>query len=175
MQILAKILTCMTSGFNRYFKARLFSGQISNVLQYHSGGDDYCPESDCDAIVGEICNNPTHKFIYCWKDSTPRKAQTGEKRLYSVKNGVVCTEIWLKNDGKIEINAKNAEINISETATVKCNSATIQATQSITADAPFVNLGGEGGGLVLTENSVILDSTKKPCIITPNTAKTKAL
>lgn len=168
MQILAKILNTLTSGFNRHFSARLYSGQISNVMQYHSGGDDYNPAADCEAMVTEIADNPAHKFAYCWKDATPRKAQTGEKRLYSVNGGKVCAEIWLKNDGKIEI---TGDTDIS----VNCKNANITASESATIDAPAINLGGAGGAPVLTEKSVILDSAQLPCRITSNTAKTKAL
>lgn len=167
MQILAKMLNTLTSSNIRHFKARLLSGQIANVMQFHGGGDDFCPAPDTEAVVGEILNNANHKYVYCWKDSTPRKAKEGEKRIYAIKDGAVCGEIWLKNNGEIELTGDAKMV-------INCQNAEINAQTETTINSPVINLGGAGGAAVLTENSTILDSNKKPCIITANTVKTKA-
>ena len=155
--------------YNRFFKVQIFSKQNTNVVQFNSGGDDYNPPANCEGLGGIIGNNPNNGYILAWRDEIERTAEPGEKRLYAVNgdNKVAC-EIHLKNDGSVVISG-GADITIKSSAKVN-----ITATAAnITADE--VNLGGSGGGLVLTENSTILDSSGGSCIITPNTSITKAV
>lgn len=46
---------------------------------------------------------------------------------------------------------------------------------NIIINGGIINLGGSDGAFVLTENSVITDGEGRPCTITSNTTKTKAL
>lgn len=145
----------------RYFKVKVLAGQLHNFIQFTSGGDDYCPLNNSEALGGMINNNPAHGFIVGWRDFTDKKAAPGEKRIFAVnaKNQPVA-ELHLKNDGKIVANGSGLIFEVSGDATIK---------------AATVNLGAEGGAFVLTENSTILDGEGRTCIITSNTTKTKAV
>ncbi len=119
MFLKASIQKVLIDLHKRFFQANLYTNQTGNFLQYHSGGDDYSPASDCEGLGGTIGNNPANGFIFAWKDNILKKSQPGEKRIYSVKNGTeVAAEIYLKNDGNIEITgSENVEVNINGSIT----------------------------------------------------------
>ena len=52
---------------------------------------------------------------------------------------------------------------------------TINVSGAATINAASINLGGESGAFVLTENSTILDGESRECTITSNTTKVKAV
>lgn len=145
----------------RFFKSKVLFSQIHNFIQYTSGGDDYCPLNDAEALGGMINNNPAHGFIFGWIDATDKIAAPGEKRIYAVgADGKVVTALHLKNNGTIDAVGSKLAINVSGDATIT---------------AASVNLGGAGGAFVLTENSEIKDGEGRICTITSNTTKTKAV
>lgn len=145
----------------RYFQSKVLSSEIHNFNQYTSGGDDYCPLKNAEALGGMINNNPAHGFIFGWKDATDKIAAPGEKRIYSVDaEGKVVAALYLKNDGTIDASGSKLIINVSGDATI---------------NATTINLGGAGGAFVLTENSTILDGENRECTITSNTTKVKAV
>ena len=151
----------------RYFKVKIMAGQLHNFIQYTSGGDDYCPLDNSEALGGMINNNPAHGFIVGWRDFTDKKAAPGEKRIFAVNaNNQPVAELHLKNDGKIAVSGSGLVFEVSGDASIKATKATIKAA---------VNLGDEGGAFVLTENSVIKDGEGRVCTITSNTTKTKAV
>jgi len=160
----------------RYFKVKIFAGQLHNYIQYSSGGDDYCPLDNSEALGGNINNNPAHGFVIGWRDETAKKAQPGEKRIFAVNSdNEVVAELHLKNDGKIAVSGSGLVFEVSGDATVKANNLTADVTAAATIKAATVNLGGTSGAFVLTENSVIKDSLNGACTITSNTTKTKAV
>ena len=151
----------------RYFKVKIMAGQLHNFIQYTSGGDDYCPLDNSEALGGMINNNPAHGFIVGWRDFTDKKAAPGEKRIFAVNaNNQPVAELHLKNDGKIAVNGSGLVFEVSGDASIKATTATIKAA---------VNLGDEGGAFVLTKNSTIKDGEGRVCTITSNTTKTKAV
>ena len=157
-----KILEMLTNAKTRFFKCRVLANQLHHFTQYTSGGDDYCPLINTEALGGTISNNPAHGFIFGWVDATEKKTAPGEKRIFAVNaDNIPVAELHLKNDGKINVSGSGNVINVPEGV------ATINATT--------VNLGGDGGAFVLTENSQIMDGENRPCTITSNTTKTKAV
>lgn len=176
MLLKIKVLERLINGFNRYFKSTLQKNRVSNLVQFHSGGDDYNPPDNAEGLAGAIGDNPADGFIFAWRDKTTRKAAKGEKRLYSVDtSGAEIAEIWLKNTGEIVVSGKSVNITVDGNLTVSATGvASVSATSSATVSAPTVNLGGDGGAFVLTENSTIVDSLGGTCSITSNTTKTKA-
>ena len=160
----------------RYFKVKIFAGQLHNYIQYTSGGDDYCPLNNSEALGGMINNNPAHGFVIGWRDVTDKKAAPGEKRIFAVDaDNKPVAEIHLKNDGKIAVMGSGLIFEVSGDASVKANALTANIAATATITAATVNLGGEGGAFVLTENSTIKDSQGGDCVITSNTSKTKAV
>lgn len=156
-----KILTQLITDKIRSFQSKVLFSEVRNFAQYTSGGDDYCPLKNADALGGMLNNNPAHGFIFGWRDATDKIAAPGEKRIYSVDaEGKVVAALHLKNDGTIDAAGSKLTINVSGAATI---------------NATTINLGGEGGAFVLTENSTILDGESRECTITSNTTKTKAV
>lgn len=160
----------------RYFKVKILAGQLHNFIQFTSGGDDYCPLDNSEALGGMINNNPAHGFIVGWRDFTDKKAAPGEKRIFAVNaENQPVAELHLKNDGKIAVNGSGLVFEVSGDASVKANALTADIASTATIKAATVNLGAEGGAFVLTENSTIKDSQGGVCTITSNTTKTKAV
>lgn len=166
----------------RYFSTTTHAKRATKLVQFHSGGDDYCPLSVNEGLSDCIGQNPADGVVFAWRDDVVRKSEQGEKRLYSVMydkenqvpvyddsgNLVVGGEIFLKNDGSIEITGgADVVINTTGNVNIKANSVNIEAQA--------VNLGGEGGAFVLTENSSIVDGEGRACTITSNTTNTKAV
>lgn len=135
----------------RYFQSSILSRQISKLVQFHSGGDDFCPLKDMEGLGGAIGNNPANGFVFAWRDDVERKCGEGEKRLYAIKKNsdtgevLACNEIYLKNDGTIELNSgKDLKIVVHEVVTVECQTANIKATSKVNIDSPVTNLGVGG-------------------------------
>lgn len=103
----ANITNRLIKGVNRFFQVTLFSNQSSNILQYHSGGDDYNPPENTETLCETIGNNPAHGITFVYKDSIERKSAPGEKRIYATETngGKVVAEFHLKNNGDVVITA----------------------------------------------------------------------
>ena len=101
----ATIFTRLRKDFNRFFQICFIQRQTINAIQYHSGGDDYNPPDNIEAIGGEIIDNPAHSIIIAYKDKTIRISEPGEKRIYATdETGQnVVAEFHLKNNGDILI------------------------------------------------------------------------
>jgi len=186
-----KILEIFKNFNLRFFKTSLLSRQIAKIVQFHSGGDDYCPLLECEGLGGSIGNNPSNGFVFAWRDCIERKSQPGEKRIYAIRKDEetgeidVVSEIYLKNDGTVEISggkdltvAINGNANFTVTGNTNLTTSgdtIINSTGSATFTGSVVNLGGDDGALVLTENSEIKDGEGRTCTITSNTSITKAV
>jgi hypothetical protein len=111
----------------RFFNTTTMSGRASKLVQFHSGGDDYCPTKECEGLSDCVGNNPADGIVVAWRDDVKRTAAPGEKRFYSLLldedtgepkrdtttgEMLVAAEIHLKNDGNIVI--KNASNGSSE-------------------------------------------------------------
>lgn len=177
-----KLLEIFNKSRLRYFNTTSMSGRASKLVQFLSGGDDFCPSLRHEGLADCIGSNPADGVVFAWRDDVVKTAQEGEKRIYAVKidpetkepiyddvgNMTVAAEIHLKNDGSIAITG-GADLNIKSEGDVNIKST------NATIEAETVNLGGAGGALVLTENSTIIDGNGKTCTITSNTTKTKAV
>lgn len=78
-----------------------------------------------------------------------QKAQAGDKRTYARDtDGNSVAELWLKNDGAIVLENANGSVSIAAdgSITVNCTVATVNAAS--------VDLGGTGGGGLITTQSV---------------------
>lgn len=113
MLLKASIKERFVSGVNRFFKVHLFARQNVQPVQFHSGGDDYNPPETSEGLAGTIGENPANSVVFAWRDGIERKSRPGEKRIYAVNttDGNVCGEIYLRNDGIIEVN-NAADLNI---------------------------------------------------------------
>lgn len=183
MFLKAKITKIFKEAKKRCFQINLMARQTSKIIQYDSGGDDYSPLLEVEGLVNFIGNNPRNGFVTGWRDFTERKSEPGEKRIYSITKNpdtgeiIQVAEVHLKNDGSIDING-TADINLNSNANVNINvngNAILKASGNTTINSPVVNLGGEGGALVLTENSTIKDGEGRLCSIISNTTTTKAV
>jgi hypothetical protein len=132
-----KILEIFKSLNLRSFKTKLLSMQVSKLVQFHSGGDDYCPLLECEGLGGSIGNTPANGFVFAWRDDVERKSNPGEKRIYAIKKDVatgliaVQNEIYLKNDGTIEVTGgKDLKIVVNGNADIKAQKVNIDATQT---------------------------------------------
>lgn len=98
-----KIITSFLKNFTRYFKVNFTQNQTSSALQYHSGGDDYNPPENTEALGGHIGDNPAHSIVFAYKDNVEKKSAPGEKRIYATdETGEnIMAEIHLKNNGDI--------------------------------------------------------------------------
>ncbi len=135
----------------RYFQSSILSRQISKLVQFHSGGDDFCPLKDMEGLGGAIGNNPANGFVFAWRDDVERKCGEGEKRLYAIKKNpdtgeiLACNEIYLKNDGTIELNSgKDLKIVVlGDVSVISQGNADVSANQ-LNVSASVTNLGVGG-------------------------------
>ena len=79
-----KILEIFNNIQLRFFNTTSMSGRASKLVQFHSGGDDYCPLKECEGLSENIGGNPADGFVLAWRDDVRRVSKDGEKRLYSV-------------------------------------------------------------------------------------------
>lgn len=162
MFLKVQILERLLSGFNRYFKVNLFSRQTQNLVQFHSGGDDYNPPANVEGLGGSIGDSPSNGFIFGWRDSTERKCQPGEKRLYAVKSdGSLAGEIYLKNDGIIEVNnpsdlkfVVNGNVSLITQGTADISASTVNISAGQT------NLGEGGQPIARVGDSVVVNGVQ---------------
>jgi len=154
MLLKAQILERFISGVNRFFKVNLFSRQTVQPVQFHSGGDDYNPPANCEGLCGTIGDNPANSVIFSWRDNVQRKSRPGEKRIYAVNaaDGTVCGELYLKNDGNIEITG-GAALNITVNGPANIKAA------SVNYDSPITNLGNGGQPIARLGDEITVEIT----------------
>ena len=135
----------------RFFNTTTMSGRASKLVQFHSGGDDYCPVKECEGLSDCIGGNPADGVIFAWRDSINRKSEEGEKRIYSLlvdsetKNPIldesgnmaIAAEIHLKNDGDIVISG-GKDLNI-----VVLGDANLSVSGDLDIEAANINSSGE--------------------------------
>jgi hypothetical protein len=140
----------------RYFNTTTMSNRASKLVQFHSGGDDYCPSRECEGLSDCIGNNPADGVLFAWRDDATRKAAEGEKRIYSLEidsdtnapvrdssgNMVVAAEIHLKNDGDIVISGgKDLNIVVLGDANLSVSGALDIEAANITSSGEWVHDG----------------------------------
>lgn len=132
----------------RFFKSEFFKGQVSNSMQYHSGGEDYNPPSKVRAMSENFGDNPNNSVIWAYQDDVAREADVGEKRLYAVNSsGTVVGQIWLKNTGKISISGNlDCDISVSGTCNISAETVNVYAAKT--------NLGSSGLPIARVGDSV---------------------
>lgn len=145
-----KILVSTIKDFNRYFKVNFRANETKNALQYNSGGDDYNPPGNVEALGGFIFDNPAHGAVFAYKDNTARIAKPGEKRIYATdETGEnVVSSIYLTNTGDVYIKATgkiylNGEV-VHTGSTKQTGNTTITGT--LTAD--IINAGNGANGVL---------------------------
>lgn len=159
----ANILRKLINGVNRVFQIMLLTRQNSKAIQYHSGGEDYNPPNNIEALSDNIGENPAHSIVFAYKDKIERKSCPGEKRIYATNadGSEVVAEIYLKNDGNIIIKSykEGAKIkfegdvdiegDVNVTKTLKANSlesetgATIEKAETYVSVKKGIVTGGE--------------------------------
>ena len=140
----------------RFFNTTTMSNRASKLVQFHSGGDDYCPVKECEGLSDCIGNNPADGVVFAWRDDVTRKSAEGEKRIYSILvdsetkapilddsgNMTVAAEIHLKNDGDIVIsNGKDLNIVILGDANLSVSGALDIEAANITSSGEWVHDG----------------------------------
>lgn len=121
------ILKKSVLGIYRIFKVQCFMGAVKNFMQYHSGGEDYNPPENAKVLSDYIGNDEKNGVICLYQDSVPRISESGEKRIYSTDgDGIkVAAQIYLKNDGKIIIEAES-DVELISKGTVKVNASSVE-------------------------------------------------
>lgn len=150
-----KILDRLINGAQRFFKSTLLSRQVQNLAQFHSGGDDYNPPINAEGLGDNIGNNPANGVVFAWRDVILRKSAPGEKRIYSVdinEPDKVAAEVYLKNDGIIEITG-NKDLNIIING--NCNLKAVK----VNVDATETNLGIGGAKIARLGDEVEVEVT----------------
>jgi len=140
----------------RYFNSTSHAGRATKLVQFHSGGDDYCPPIEGEGLSENIGGNPADGVVFAWRDDVGRKAQRGEKRIYSIQidsetqkavldesgSMIAAAEIHLKNDGSIII-AGGSDVNITVLGNANlsvANTLDIEAA-SITSAGDWIHTG----------------------------------
>jgi len=173
----------------RYFNTTSMSGRASKLVQFHSGGDDYCPSKECEGLGENIGGNPADGIVLAWRDDVRRVSEEGEKRIYSllfdketgkiVRNEetgemIVAAEIHLKNDGIVVVNNRY-DLNITvvgdcnlkaanikaetQIATIKTTTVNLSATDKVNIDSPVTNIGTGGKGIARLGDEVEVEVT----------------
>ena len=65
---------------------------------------DFKPALDSEVICGQVGNNPEDLIILAYYDEVAKVAQVGEKRIYSTKEGSLAANIYLNQEGVIDLN-----------------------------------------------------------------------
>lgn len=141
----------------RYFNTTSMSGRATKLVQFHSGGDDYCPTKECEGLGECIGGNPADGIVIAWRDDVLRKSQEGEKRIYSVlldpetgkaqRNGetgeiLVASEIHLKNDGSVVVSGgKDLNIVVLGNANLSVEKALNIKAKTISSSGAWVHSG----------------------------------
>ncbi len=151
----------------RFFKIASFTNRLGKFVQFHSGGDDYCPLKECEGLGGQIGNTPSNGVVLAWRDSILRKSLPGEKRIYSIlvdeetqepilddnQNMTVAAEICLKNDGSIIINNAAKDLNITVIGNVNLKA------EKVNIDSTITNLGVEGKNIARLGDEITVEVT----------------
>ncbi len=158
----------------RYFNATSMSGRATRLVQFHSGGDDYCPSLECEGLSENIGDNPADGFILAWRDDVKRVCKEGEKRIYSLlydketlkakrdeSTGemTVAAEIHLKNDGEIVINNSfNLNITVIGVCNIKAANTNVES-ESVNIKSPVTNIGEGGQNIARLGDEVTVEIT----------------
>lgn len=129
---------------------KLDPGGGPNVTAEHfsAPGDDAHPLPG-DYVVGVSIQRSGGSAVVGYMDpKNDQKAAAGEKRIYARDgDGKSVAEMWLKNDGSIEVTAdSDITVTSGSNITINCTNATINADS--------VDLGSSGGTGVITMESV---------------------
>lgn len=143
-----KIAEIFTNLQTRFFNTTSMSGRASKLVQFHSGGDDYCPLKECEGLGECIGGNPADGIIMAWRDDITRKAEPGEKRIYSIKKDeetgeiLPVAEIHLKNDGSIIVSGgKDLNIVVLGNANLSVGGVLDIEAGSITSSGDWLHEG----------------------------------
>lgn len=169
MLMKAQILERLVSGVNRFFKVNFFSRQTGQPVQFHSGGDDYNPPTNCEGLSGTIGENQANSVLFAWRDSAERKAAPGEKRIYATsEDGVtVKGEVYLKNDGKLNAVA-NEDISLTTQKNINLETAVLD----VAAGQTNLGLGGQPIARLGDEITVVIAGVTYKGTITSGGANT---
>lgn len=159
----------------RYFNTTSMSGRASKLVQFHSGGDDYCPMKECEGLGECIGGNPADGIVTAWRDDVVRKSAPGEKRLYSIlldeetgnakrneETGemVVACEVHLKNDGTIEINnSGELKIVVNGNVSLITQGDVDVSAANVNVAARTTNLGVGGQQIARLGDEITVDIT----------------
>lgn len=130
-------------------EATIDPGGGSNITADHfadPGDDSYPLDTDYALIVstGRTGGGAAVGYV---DPVTTKKAGPGEKRIYARDTaGTVICEIWLQNDGTIEIQNDNGSITLASNGDVNINGVIIDAGGGITAPGSLVLNGKELDG-----------------------------
>lgn len=152
-----QILKRFINKLNRVFQANILAKQTTNLIQYHSGGEDFNPPENIEAIGGYINDNPANGIVFAYKDSIERLSLQGEKRIYATSEDgkTITAEIHLKNNGDIIIYPKNEGKIISYGNLIHNGDIVVYGT--ITADNVIAQNGATGtySNSVISENGIV--------------------
>ena len=88
------------------------SGRASKLVQFHSGGDDFCPIPECEGLGDCIGGNPADGFVLAWRDDVTRKSKPGEKRIYALKKDEETGEVVAVGEGKMNDNGEREPMDV---------------------------------------------------------------
>lgn len=143
-----KIAEIFTKLQTRFFNTTSMTGRATKLVQFHSGGDDYCPLIECEGLSDCIGGNPADGVLFAWRDDVTRKSEPGEKRIYAIKKDeesgeiLVSSEIHLKNDGSVIISGgKDLNIVVLGNANLSVGGALDIEAGSIFSSGDWVHEG----------------------------------
>lgn len=139
---IAKILSFIRNPVNDINKTDVKlnpdGGSNINAQHFSSPGDDAFPLNTDFVVTTKVQGEGKEAAIGYADPKNAPKTSSGEKRIYSRDvNGDEIAEIWLKNDGTIEIANQNGSVKINTDGTIEIISPTI-----IDITAPTINLTG---------------------------------
>lgn len=125
------ILKKLVLNCQRIFNVECYKGATKNFMQYHSGGEDYNPPLNVRVLSDFIGNDDKNGVVCLYQDNIERVSKEGEKRFYSTNTdgSEKVAEIYLRNDGKLVIEAKG-DVEIITENKVKISADTIETTGS---------------------------------------------
>lgn len=138
-----KIAEIFTKLQTRFFNTTSMTGRATKLVQFHSGGDDYCPLLECEGLSDCIGNNPADGVLFAWRDDVTRKSEPGEKRIYAIKKDeetgeiIVSSEIHLKNDGSIIVSGEK-DLNI-----IVLGNANLSVGENLNIEAATITSSGD--------------------------------
>lgn len=131
------IFKTVVNGAMRIFQGCCYSGSTQDFEQFHSGGEDYNPPKLVKVLADFLSSNKKNGVICLYQDNIERKCAPGEKRIYSTNpsGNKVVSELYLKNDGTIEIMCNR--LKFTSIGDIDFKSGTC-----ITLDAPVTDITG---------------------------------